>query len=79
MPGFQCRCTEGQQGPAANRRRSEERSLSDEGNRRSHDDFLASYLCLCEFAALVLILKLHARVADTILQKDNLWNQFLRV
>jgi hypothetical protein len=48
--GFQRCRTERQQGPAADRRGSEERSVGNEGDRCGHNDFLASHICFCESA-----------------------------
>jgi hypothetical protein len=50
ISGFQRRRTEGQQGGAADGRRSEARGVGDEGDRCSHDDFLAGHLCFCELS-----------------------------
>ena len=49
-PGFQRCRAEGQQGAAADGRGGEERGDGDEGDRGSHDDFLASHLCVRESA-----------------------------
>lgn len=43
--GVQCGSPERQQDSSADRRRSEERGFSDEGNCYGYNDFPASYLC----------------------------------
>jgi len=45
--GVQCGSPERQQDSSADRRRSEERGFSDEGDCCGYNDFLASYLCFC--------------------------------
>jgi hypothetical protein len=65
ISGFQRRRTKGQQGPAADRRRSEARGVGDEGDRCSHDDFLASHFCVCELSGLPILTVIGSCVANT--------------
>jgi hypothetical protein len=77
ISGFQRCCTEGQQGAAADRRRSEARGVGDEVDRCGHDDFLASHLCVCELSCLPILAGVRSCGVNTTRWTDDLWNQLL--